>query len=325
MNVPSETPSLEQELLQITEIFAQGRVEEALQRMGALEHRVTEDKARAQIMARYATFFHLLDMLNEELSALAQALVLDPNNPRANYLNALHLMSDERWDDAVTALNTSARYYPPEDKMHLAEVYGNLSYCWEQIGDLDRAQMYEDIAADYDPEGLLKDSPEQTPRIPIQLDDEDDEDDDLIIIDPLTGERMVEEEDAPESTSSEIEAMLHDMGVKPGQALTPAQLRQLKRASQTPERPEKGGAKGGASRSASGGAAPTGAPKAGTRGSANPGAKRDPKSSPSEGPKSGPQSGPKHDRKGAPKNDHKSGPKGGPKGGPKSGPKGDGK
>lgn len=213
---------LEQQLLEITEIFASGKVEEAFDRMGVLEHSCKTDKERSQVMARYVTFFHLLDMVHEELSALAQALSLDPNNPRANYLNAIHLMVDERWDDAVTALNTAIRHYPPADKVHLAEAYGNLSYCWEQIGDVARASMYQEIAADLDPEGAFT----ETPHIPSDITDVDEEE--IIMLDPHTGE-PVEDDDYPEHASVEIEEMLAEMGIRPGQDLSPGQLKTLKK------------------------------------------------------------------------------------------------
>ena len=235
--------ALEKELLEVTEIFASGRVEEAFERMGALEHTCASDKERSQVMARYVTFFHLLEMVHEELSALAQALALDPTNPRANYLNAVHLMVDERWDDAVTALNTAIRYYPPHDKVHLAEVYGNLSYCWEQMGDLGRASMYQDIAADLDPEGALA----EPPRAPADLRDFEDDDDDIIMLDPHTG-LPVEDDELPERASVEIEQMLEEMGIRPGQTLNPAQLKTLKKKTSGRE-----GASGQGGRSAAGG------------------------------------------------------------------------
>lgn len=217
---------LEQQLMKVTDVFASGQTEEAFALMSALEHACTTDKERSQVMARYVTFFHLMDMLNEELSALAQALVLDPTNPRANYLNAVHYMADERWDEAIFSLNTAARYYPPDDRAHLAEVFGNLSYCWEQTGDLQRSGMYQEIAADLDPEGILVDEP--LPK-GAWIDDDDDDDDGVIMLDPHTGLPVEDEPEDPRSASAEIDAMLEEMGVRPGQDLNPAQLKALKK------------------------------------------------------------------------------------------------
>ena len=145
---------LEQQLVDVTRRFAAGDVDGALARMAELEQGCATDAERAEVMARYATFFHLLDLRDEALAAVARGLALDPCNPRARYLNALQLMIDERWDEAITELNKAARYYPPDDGEHLAEVYGNLSYCWAQLGDAERADMYDEICADLDPDGV---------------------------------------------------------------------------------------------------------------------------------------------------------------------------
>lgn len=244
---------LEQQLMKITDVFASGQTEEAFAQMSALEHACTTDKERSQVMARYVTFFHLMDMLNEELSALAQALVLDPTNPRANYLNAVHYMADERWDDAIFSLNTAARYYPPDDRAHLAEVFGNLSYCWEQTGDLQRAAMYQEIAADLDPEGILVDEP--LPKGAWIDDDEDDDDGGVIMLDPHTGLPVEEEPEDPRSASAEIDAMLEEMGVRPGQDLNPAQLKALKKKV---EGKKAGPAKKGAAQPVAAGSVPGG-------------------------------------------------------------------
>lgn len=236
---PAPAEGLEQTLADITRQFVAGQVDEALQRMAQLEASCTSDKARSAVLARYATFFHLLEMPEEELSSLAHALALDPTNPRAHYLSALHLMADERWDNAVEALNRAARFYPQDDKEHLAEVYGNLSYCWDQLGDPARAAMYEEIAADYDPEGatIVQSTPWQD--LP--------DDEDVIFLDPITGLPegtrgcgaaddpadqdedfgSVHDEDA--RLSERLDDMLAELGIQPGETLHRGQLRKLKR------------------------------------------------------------------------------------------------
>ncbi len=153
---------LDQALFEITRRFAEGDIDGAFAWMADLERECETDRQRAQVMARYASLFHLLDLRDEGLAAIARALALDPCNPRARYLNAVQFMIDERWDEAITELNRAARYYPPDDSEHLAEVYGNLSYCWDQLGDTGRAEMYEEICADLDPDGMP--APEAQPR-----------------------------------------------------------------------------------------------------------------------------------------------------------------
>jgi len=148
------TSELTRELMAITRRFAEGDVDGALEAMARLEGSCRTDAERSLVMSRYASFFHVLDLREEELAAIARALALDPCNPRARYLNALQLMIDERWDEAITELHRAARYYAPDDGEHLAEVYGNLSYCWGQLGDRERSAMYDELCADLDPEGV---------------------------------------------------------------------------------------------------------------------------------------------------------------------------
>lgn len=230
----SASPRLDQTLADITRQFVSGQVDEALQRMASLEASCASDKERSAVLARYATFFHLLEMPEEELASLAHALALDPTNPRAHYLSAVHLMADERWDNAIEALNRAAKFYPQDDKEHLAEVYGNLSYCWEQQGDKDRAAMYDEIASDYDPEGATVVQSVPWKDLP--------DDEDVILLDPISG---LPEGDAPCGGSDDPDAlsihdddarlserlddMLAELGIQPGETLHRGQLRKLKR------------------------------------------------------------------------------------------------
>lgn len=212
--------ALETRLLEITEVFARGDVEVALEQLYELEQTCRTPREKASVLSRYVTFFHLLEMHDEELTALAQALSIDPHHPRANYLQAVNLMSDERWDDAVISLNIAARNYPPDDKIHLAEVYGNLSYCWSQLKDPDRAAMYAEICEDLDPEGFAAfqegfDAPDEVdddgflPGFDVPEDDEA----------PCAADDDEHQEALP--PSAELEQRLEALGARPHAAARP--------------------------------------------------------------------------------------------------------
>lgn len=157
------------ELSRATELLAGGDVDGALDLMAQLENEAEGDVAQAEVWARYATLFDMLELPGEAQGAVARALMLDPKNARAHYLDGVHQMVDGNFEDAVSALHRAANLYPQADRYHLAEVYGNLGYCHRQLGDDERSEAYWELAEELDPgEPPTKVVEEAAPELPTQ-------------------------------------------------------------------------------------------------------------------------------------------------------------
>ena len=157
------------ELARATELLAGGDVDGALGLMAQLEDQAEGDVAQAEVWARYATLFDMLELPGEAQGAVARALMLDPKNARAHYLDGVHQMVDGNFEDAVSALHRAANLYPQSDRYHMAEVYGNLGYCHRQLGDDERSEAYWELAEELDPgDPPTKVVEEAAPELPTQ-------------------------------------------------------------------------------------------------------------------------------------------------------------
>ena len=102
-------------------------VKDALMFMGEAEKKVGRT---AEIVCRYAICWSFFDR-GKSLEYLAEAIAINPNHPRANYILGIEAKQDQNYDEAITYYKKAIDNYPKDDKYHLNETYNNLgSACY---------------------------------------------------------------------------------------------------------------------------------------------------------------------------------------------------
>lgn len=79
----------------------------------------------AEIMCRYAICWSFFDA-EKFLNYLNEALRLNPNHPRSNYLKGISAASEEKFEQAINFYKIAIEHYPEGDRFHLNETYNNL-------------------------------------------------------------------------------------------------------------------------------------------------------------------------------------------------------
>ena len=99
-----------------------GHLEDALKYMKSAEEKAGRT---AEVLCRTAICWSFYDLSKTRL-LLAEALKLNPNHPRANYVCGIEAKAAEDFEQAVVFYQRAIENYPPEDKFHLNETYNNL-------------------------------------------------------------------------------------------------------------------------------------------------------------------------------------------------------
>lgn len=105
----------------------EGNLNEALRFMKQAEEKVGRT---AEIVCRYAICWSFFDMQKCQ-ALLNEALQINPQHPRANYILGIEAVADEEYEKAIEFYETAIDNYPKEDRFHLNETYNNLgtAYC----------------------------------------------------------------------------------------------------------------------------------------------------------------------------------------------------
>jgi hypothetical protein len=114
--------------------FAMCAAEEG-NRVEALKHmKQAEDKVgrTAEIVCRIAICWSFFDM-NKSREYMREALSLNPNHPRTNYVLGIDAVAAKQYVEAIKFYETAVEHYPKEDKFHLNETYNNLGTAYYQL------------------------------------------------------------------------------------------------------------------------------------------------------------------------------------------------
>jgi tetratricopeptide (TPR) repeat protein len=99
-----------------------GYLEQALRHMKEAEIKIG---TTAEILCRYAICWSFSNRENST-KYLNEALKLNPNHPRTNYILGIESVQDGNFEAAITFYKRAIEHYPKEDKVHLNETYNNL-------------------------------------------------------------------------------------------------------------------------------------------------------------------------------------------------------
>lgn len=107
-----------------------GQLKEALRHI-----KITEDKVgrTAEVVCREAICWSFSDLTKTQL-LLAEALQINPNHPRANYVCGINAKEAGDFEQAIVFYQSAIDNYPPEDKFHLNETYNNLGTAFYELG-----------------------------------------------------------------------------------------------------------------------------------------------------------------------------------------------
>lgn len=95
---------------------------------------IAEEKVgrTAEIVCRTAICWSYYDMTQSRLF-LAEALELNPNHPRANYICGIEAKAAKDYEQAILFYQTAIDNYPVEDKFHLNETYNNIGTAYYEL------------------------------------------------------------------------------------------------------------------------------------------------------------------------------------------------
>lgn len=93
----------------------------------------------AEIVCRYAICW---SFFNEEkyTQYLNEALTINPEHPRVNYLLGIGAKNDKQYELAIKYYNKAIDNYPKSDKFHLNETYNNLGTVYYQLKNYQKAK-----------------------------------------------------------------------------------------------------------------------------------------------------------------------------------------
>jgi len=79
----------------------------------------------AEVLCRYSICWSFVDPIKSDVY-LDEAIKLNPNHPRSNYLLGINAVSKGDYKAAIEYYNIALAYYPKQDKFHLNETMNNL-------------------------------------------------------------------------------------------------------------------------------------------------------------------------------------------------------
>lgn len=121
--------------------FAMCAAEEG-KRVEALKYmKMAEDKVgrTAEIVCRIAICWSFFDM-NKSRQYMQEAISLNPNHPRTNYVLGIDAVAAEKYQEAIKFYETAIQHYPKDDKFHLNETYNNLGSAYYHIDKFQEAK-----------------------------------------------------------------------------------------------------------------------------------------------------------------------------------------
>lgn len=107
-----------------------GQLQEALKYIKIAEGKVGRT---AEVVCREAVCWSFYDSTKTQL-LLAEALQINPNHPRANYVCGIDAKDAGDYEQAISFYLTAIENYPVEDKFHLNETYNNLGTAFYELG-----------------------------------------------------------------------------------------------------------------------------------------------------------------------------------------------
>lgn len=107
----------------------EGNLEEALAYIKRAEAKIGRT---AEIACRIGIVWSFFDPRKSQIY-LNEALALNPNHPRTNYILGIEAVANDQFQDAVGYYKTAIEHYPPEDKYHLNETYNNLGTAFYEL------------------------------------------------------------------------------------------------------------------------------------------------------------------------------------------------
>lgn len=107
-----------------------GHLQEALKFIKTAESKVGRT---AEVVCREAICWSFYDMTKTQL-LLAEALQINPNHPRANYVCGIDAKEAGDYEQAISFYQAAIENYPIEDKFHLNETYNNLGTAFYELG-----------------------------------------------------------------------------------------------------------------------------------------------------------------------------------------------
>jgi hypothetical protein len=113
-----------------------GRLESALRYMKEAEVKVGRT---AEIVCRMAICWSFFDKEKSRL-LFQEALSINPNHPRLNYLLGIEAVEEKDYAKAVGFYQKAISNYPTEDKFHLNEAYNNLGTAFYEQGNYKEAK-----------------------------------------------------------------------------------------------------------------------------------------------------------------------------------------
>jgi hypothetical protein len=114
----------------------EGDIYKALQHMGDAESKVGRT---AEVICRYAICWSFFD--KQKFSKyLNEALGINPNHPRLNYILGIGAVEAGKYNLAVEYYTKAIENYSKEDKYHLNETYNNLGTAHCKLGDYSGAK-----------------------------------------------------------------------------------------------------------------------------------------------------------------------------------------
>lgn len=107
----------------------EGQLKEALRYIKIAENKVGRT---AEVVCREAICWSFYDSTKTQL-LLAEALQINPNHPRANYVCGINAKEAGDFEQAIVFYQAAIDNYPPEDKFHLNETYNNLGTAFYEL------------------------------------------------------------------------------------------------------------------------------------------------------------------------------------------------
>jgi tetratricopeptide (TPR) repeat protein len=93
----------------------------------------------AEVLCREAIVQSYVDD-RKAMKTLDQALGVNPNHPRANYIRGIDCKRRGDWNGAIAAYQVAIANYPKTDRYHLNECYNNLGTSYFEKGEFEQAK-----------------------------------------------------------------------------------------------------------------------------------------------------------------------------------------
>lgn len=107
----------------------EGNLNEALYYMQAAESKIGRT---SEILCRYGICWSFFDE-KKSLEYLKEAILLNPNHPRTNYIFGINAKASNQHKQAIQYYQKAIEQYPKTDKYHLNETYNNLGTVYFEL------------------------------------------------------------------------------------------------------------------------------------------------------------------------------------------------